>query len=90
MCVLSIHYNLILILLLYPQFIETMGLQNLHLVGCSLGALVSATYAAMYPHSVKSAVLMCPPGVCVCACAWGGREGEGLLFPVADKNSSCM
>ncbi len=42
-----------------------MELKNVHLVGVSMGALVSATYASNFQHKVKSISLMCIPGTCL-------------------------
>ncbi len=46
-----------------------MELTNVHLVGVSMGALISATYASKFQDKVNSISLMCIPGGCVwCVC----------------------
>ena len=44
------------------QFIEASGLKDFHLLGLSLGALVSAAYATQHGDRIASLTVMCPPG----------------------------
>jgi pimeloyl-ACP methyl ester carboxylesterase len=44
------------------QFVEASGLQDFHLLGLSLGALVSAAYATQHGERIASLTVMCPPG----------------------------
>ena len=46
------------------QFVEAVGLKRFHLVGESLGACVSSSYGATYPHKLDSLTLLCPPSEC--------------------------
>lgn len=55
---------------LHVQFIDALELKNLQLVGVSMGALISATYASTFPHKVNSICLMSMP------CKEGGDGGE--------------
>ncbi len=57
------------------QFVHTLGLENVHLIGVSMGSMISASYASLYPEEVESLSIMCIPGVfvlyiyvCVCVC----------------------
>ena len=48
---------------LFPeQFFVTIELDKFHLVGESLGALISAQYASQHPDVPASLSLLCPPG----------------------------
>lgn len=45
------------------EFVEAMGLEDFHLVGISMGALVSLSYAARHGQKkLKTLSVMCPPG----------------------------
>lgn len=44
------------------QFVEASDLHNFHLLGLSLGGLVSAAYATQHGDRIASLTLMCPPG----------------------------
>lgn len=45
------------------QFVEALGLGNIHLGGNSMGGRVAAAYAAQHPDQVQSLWLMAPAGV---------------------------
>lgn len=45
------------------QFVETIGLENFHMVGISMGGYISAYYASDHPDRVKSLLLMDAAGV---------------------------
>ena len=44
------------------QFVEASDLQDFHLLGLSLGALVSAAYATQHGERIATLTCMCPPG----------------------------
>ena len=44
------------------QFVEAADLHNFHLIGLSLGGLISAAYATQHGERIASLTLMCPPG----------------------------
>ena len=46
----------------YVQFVEASDLKDFHLLGLSLGALVSAAYATEHGDRIASLTVMCPPG----------------------------
>lgn len=43
------------------EFVDALELTNFHLVGVSMGSLVSAAYASRFQHKVQSVCLMCIP-----------------------------
>ncbi|KDO34207.1 hypothetical protein SPRG_19046 [Saprolegnia parasitica CBS 223.65] len=42
---------------------KVIGSAKIHVVGCSMGGMISGTYASMYPDRVLSTTLICPAGV---------------------------
>ena len=61
------------------QFVEAVGLKRFHLVGESLGACVSSSYGATYPHKLDSLTLLCPPSECTVETTNNGHIGDELL-----------
>ena len=55
-----------IICLSHLQFVEASGLEDFHLLGLSLGALVSAAYATQHGERIASLTVMCPPGKSEC------------------------
>lgn len=43
------------------MFVEALDLHQFHIIGESLGACVSSSYASQYPKRVRSLTAMCPP-----------------------------
>lgn len=56
------HPSINLLPVFSEQFFVTVGLKKFHLVGESLGALVSAQYASQHPETPASISLLSPPG----------------------------
>jgi pimeloyl-ACP methyl ester carboxylesterase len=52
------------------EFIQLLGLDQIHLGGSSMGGQIAMTYAAIYPQAVKSMWLLDPAGI------WSAPEGE--------------
>jgi len=42
------------------EFLQSLGVKRCHMVGHSLGAVVSVVYAALYPDEIESLVAICP------------------------------
>jgi pimeloyl-ACP methyl ester carboxylesterase len=59
----------------YDQLLDVMGLEQMHLVGYSLGGWLAAEFAAFYPQRLKSLTLMVPAGLRI--------EGQPIPNPVA-------
>ena len=55
---------------------EAVGLKRFHLVGESLGACVSSSYGATYPHKLDSLTLLCPPSQCTVEPTNNGHIGD--------------
>ena len=47
----------------YLQFMEELGLEQVHLMGTSMGGWIAAEIAAMCPHRLKSLVLVDAAGI---------------------------
>ena len=47
----------------YLQFMEELGLEQVHLMGTSMGGWIAAEMAAMCPHRLKSLVLVDAAGI---------------------------
>ena len=62
--------------LFLAQFVEAVGLKRFHLVGESLGACVSSSYGASYPHKLDSLTLLCPPSECTVEPTNNGHIGD--------------
>lgn len=57
------HYSIELEVELLAEFLNTLGLRSVYLVGHSLGGWIAATYALRYPDQVKALVLVNPEGI---------------------------
>ena len=62
--------------LFLAQFVEAVGLKRFHQVGESLGACVSSSYGATYPHKLDSLTLLCPPSECTVEPTNNGHIGD--------------
>jgi pimeloyl-ACP methyl ester carboxylesterase len=51
------------LVILYDQFLEQLGLEEIHLVGYSMGGWAAAEFAAYYPRRLKSLSLITPIGL---------------------------
>lgn len=49
----------------YEAVFDTLNLQRVHLIGCSLGGRIAAEFAARYPNRVSKLVLAAPAGLTV-------------------------
>ena len=58
----KIDPRIIFVSLFQLQFVEASDLKDFHLLGLSLGALVSAAYATQHGDRIASLTVMCPPG----------------------------
>ena len=59
----------------YDQLLDALGLDQVHVVGYSLGGWLAAEFASYYPKRVKSLTLMVPAGLRI--------EGQPIPNPVA-------
>ncbi|MEA5569655.1 alpha/beta hydrolase [Calothrix sp. UHCC 0171] len=59
----DIHYSIDLQVECLAEFLQALRLENVYLVGHSLGGWVAASYALKYPDNVKGLVLLAPEGV---------------------------
>ena len=57
----SHNYSPIAIAKKIHMFVEALGLESFHMIGESLGALVSITYASRHPGRLTTLTTMCPP-----------------------------
>lgn len=48
----------------YAGLLDTLQLENVRVVGCSMGSTIAQQLAIRHPHKVKSLVLMCPWARC--------------------------
>lgn len=48
----------------YAGLLEALGLENAHVVGCSMGSTIAQQLAIRHPKKVRSLVLMCPWARC--------------------------
>ncbi|MEC9248794.1 MAG: alpha/beta hydrolase [Pseudomonadota bacterium] len=51
------------LVILYDQFFEQLGLEQVHLIGFSMGGWAAAEFASYYPRRVKSLSLITPVGL---------------------------
>lgn len=51
------------LVILYDQFLQQLGLQEIHLIGYSMGGWAAAEFASYYPRHVKSLTLITPIGL---------------------------
>jgi pimeloyl-ACP methyl ester carboxylesterase len=61
----DIHYSIDLQVECLAEFIDTLRLENVYLVGHSLGGWVAASYALKYPERSLGVVLLAPEGVAI-------------------------
>lgn len=59
----NVHYSIDLQVECIAEFIESVKLGKVYLVGYSLGAWIAASYALKYPEKVYGLVLLAPEGV---------------------------
>jgi pimeloyl-ACP methyl ester carboxylesterase len=59
----------------YDQLLDALGLEQVHVVGYSLGGWLAAEFASYYPQRLKSLTLMVPAGLRI--------EGMPIPNPVA-------
>lgn len=59
----KVHYSIALQVDFLEEFCETLNLQEIYLVGHSLGGWVAASYAVKYMERVRGLVLLTPEGV---------------------------
>ena len=59
----------------YDELLDVLGLDQVHVVGYSLGGWLAAEFAAFYPKRLKSLTLMVPAGLRI--------EGKPIPNPVA-------
>lgn len=59
----NVHYSIDLEVECLAQYLDTLNLQQVYLVGHSLGGWVAASYAIKYPDRVQGLVLLAPEGV---------------------------
>ncbi|NJL60815.1 MAG: alpha/beta hydrolase [Methylacidiphilales bacterium] len=59
----DIHYSIDLQVECLAEFLQALKLENVYLVGHSLGGWVAASYALKYPENVRGLVLLAPEGV---------------------------
>ncbi len=48
----------------YAGLLDHLGMENVSVVGCSMGSIIAQQLAIRHPHKVKSLVLMCPWARC--------------------------
>jgi pimeloyl-ACP methyl ester carboxylesterase len=48
----------------YAGLLDALGLENVRVVGCSMGSTIAQQLALRHPHKVRSLVLMCPWARC--------------------------
>ena len=51
------------LVILYDQFLAQLGLEEIHLIGYSMGGWAAAEFASYYPSRVKSLTLITPIGL---------------------------
>ncbi|MFO7090022.1 alpha/beta fold hydrolase [Limnospira platensis] len=61
----KIHYSITMAVENLAEYIESLKLDQVYLVGHSLGGWIAASYAIRYQHKVKGLVLISPEGVAV-------------------------
>ena len=44
----------------YAGLLDSLGLENVNVIGCSMGSTIAQQLAIRHPKKVKSLVLMCP------------------------------
>ena len=76
--------------LFLAQFVEAVGLKRFHLVGESLGACVSSSYGATYPHKLDSLTLLCPPSECTVEPTNNGHIGDECFVHCSEVVHSSM
>ena len=59
----NVHYSVDLLLESLAEFIDTLKLEKVYLVGHSLGGWIAASYALKYSQQVAGLVLLAPEGV---------------------------
>ncbi len=59
----DIHYSIDLQVECLAEFLQALKLENVYLVGHSLGGWIAASYALKYPENIKGLVLLAPEGV---------------------------
>jgi pimeloyl-ACP methyl ester carboxylesterase len=59
----NIHYSIDLEVQCLAEYLDTLKLREVYLVGHSLGGWVAASYAVKYPDRVQGLVLLAPEGV---------------------------
>ena len=67
----KIHYSIDLEVECLAQYLDTLKLRQVYLIGHSVGGWVAASYAIKYPDRVQGLVLLAPEGVKV-----GNRRGR--------------
>jgi Predicted hydrolases or acyltransferases (alpha/beta hydrolase superfamily) len=67
----NIHYSIDLEVECLAQYLDTLKLREVYLIGHSVGGWVAASYAIKYPDRVQGLVLLAPEGVKV-----GNRRGR--------------
>jgi len=59
----NVHYSIDLEVECLAQYLDTLNLRQVYLIGDSLGGWVAASYAIKYPDRVQGLVLLAPEGV---------------------------
>ena len=59
----NVHYSINLEVECLAQYLDTLNLRQVYLIGDSLGGWVAASYAIKYPDRVQGLVLLAPEGV---------------------------
>lgn len=74
---LSLGYRLVDQVRYLEAILDRLGLEQVHIMGNSMGGAVTALYAAQYPNRVESALLFNPAGVFEYESPFTAQLGEG-------------
>jgi pimeloyl-ACP methyl ester carboxylesterase len=75
----DIHYSIDLQVECLAEFIDTLRLEHVYLVGHSLGGWIAASYALKYPEKTLGVVLLAPEGVAIEGTDKRLKQMQGIL-----------